>query len=180
MTLDNNYTLIYNMFRKMELDIIKIAWGSLVTNTQLDDLFIDDFSNHEGINNSLSYYNYDPSYKYVYKTDSQNLSIIMNSWSASLLNPTSAYCALEIYPPEGGYTLNSDILIFISTDNGTHYEEFTNLFQIYEFQSSNIIYLRGEINSLLSYDDNRIVFKIQCDNDIDIKISAIAVGVRYQ
>lgn len=179
MTLDNNYTLIYNMFRKMELDIIKIAWGSLVTNTQLDDLYVDDFSNHLGINSSLSYYNYDPSYRYIYKTESQNLRIIMNPWTASLLNPQSAYCALEIYPPEDGYIINSDIVTFISTDNGSHYEEITNLFQIYEFQSSNVVYLRGEINSLTNYDDSRIVFKIQCNNDIDIKISAIAVGIRY-
>lgn len=179
MTLDNNYTLLYNTFRNLELDIIKIAWGSLVTNTQLDDLFIDDFSNHLGVNNSLSYYNYDPSYKYVYKTSSQNLRVIMNSWVASLLNPLSAYCALEIYPPESGYTINDDIVVSISIDNGVHFEEFANLFQIYEFQSSSVVYLRGEINNLVFYDDNRVIFKVQCNNDIDIKLSALAVGVRY-
>jgi hypothetical protein len=179
MTLDNNYTLIYNIFRKIEMDIIKLAWGSLTTNTTFDDLLVDDLSSHSGINNTLSYYQYDPSYKYAYKTSELDLRLTTNVWTASLNNPASAFCAIEIYPPPEGYAVGEDIMAYISTNNGSNFEEFTNLYQIYSFQSLNLVYLKGEINSLTEYNDSQIVFKIQTANDQDIKVSAFALGVRY-
>ena len=180
MTLDTNYTLLSNIFRKLEVDIVKLAWSSFTTNTLFDDLFIDDLSSHSAINNSLSLYQYDISNHTIYKPPSSDLLVVTtNQWMATQNNPTSSYCLLEIYPPYGGYTINTDLKVYVSMDNGAHFEQFTNLYQLFAFQSLNIVYLKGEISGLTPWNNNQMILKIQAFNSKDIILSAFALGVRY-
>ena len=178
MTIDNNTILIHNIFSQLEVDIVKLAWGSFTTNTLFDDIFIDDLSSIDAINGSSSSYLYDAANDQVYKPTSSDMIIVTNSWLVSQNNPVAAFCLLEIIPPID-YVINTDIQVFVSSDNGTNYQQFTNLYRLFTFQSTNVTYLKGEISDLTPHSDNRMVLKIQTFNSIDIKVSAFSLGVRW-
>ena len=179
MPFDSNIKLIFDKMRQIENDVSNLAWRSFTTSIVFDDIFIDNLSSVSAINWSQSSYLYDSVNDLVYKPTSSDMTITTNPWSASQINPSSSFCLLEIIPSGSGYDVSLDIRVSVSTNNGSSFTQFTNLHELFVFQSTGVTYLKGEISGLTEYGSDQIVLKMETLNDKDIKISAYSVGLRF-
>jgi hypothetical protein len=177
LALDTNTLLLSNRFEQIELNIINLAWDIFSVNTLFDDVYIDNFEDTTGINPS-SVYLYDDINNYIKRTSSAtNITLITNLWNSTFTNPSSSYCFIKIVVP----VTTHDVSASISVDNGTTYYLYSDLYEFLRITSvtPNIVYLRGDVHGIPHTDDNRIVFKVNTNNNSNIYISNIAFGLSY-
>jgi hypothetical protein len=124
-------------------------------------------------------YNYVPemiSYSIDYTAPTSDIILITEMWEASANDPTSALVLLDIvaYSP---LTMDSDIKVWISTDNGANYTQITGLTLLRNEEDHTFI--KGIDTSLTVRSDNRIKCKITTHNSKRVEIHALGVAVRY-
>ena len=91
-------------------------------------------------------------------TDHIPLSLISNSWEASVNDPTDAYCVLDVEPVDS-ITLNTDLLAYASIDNGAHYEQIT--LEATPFREiGDHDYVRGDLSGITARTDKTIRIKV--------------------
>ena len=112
-----------------------------------------------------------------YDTDHIPLSLISNSWEASVNDPSDTYCVLDVEPVDS-ITLNTDLLAYASIDNGAHYEQIT--LEATPFREiGDHDYVRGDLSGITARTDKTIRIKVTSANSKALKLHAWAIGVKY-
>jgi hypothetical protein len=105
------------------------------------------------------------------------LSLISNSWEASVNDPTQAYCVLDVEPVDEIIN-NTDLKAYVSIDNGANYEQIT--LEGTPFREVDVHdYIRGDLAGITTRTDKTIRIKVTSENDKALKLHAWAIGVRY-
>ncbi|MEW6351615.1 MAG: hypothetical protein AB1646_21410 [Thermodesulfobacteriota bacterium] len=109
----------------------------------------------------------------TYVLQRKNMVLLLNSWDAQQDNPAAAYGITDIEAIDA-ITLGTDIKLYISTDNGTNFEEVSDLQTFREITSHSFV--RGD-TALAAQNDHRMVAKVTTHNLKQLKLHAIAIGV---
>jgi hypothetical protein len=110
----------------------------------------------------------------VYKDSNPNLKLVEDSFEAKSLDPASAYVVIKI-KSDDTYVLNSDITAWVSINDGTSYHQAT----LSEYKDDGTYqYIRGSVYGITARNDKTIRVKINTHAMKDIKVTALAVGVR--
>ena len=160
----------------IEANLINIYWNTYSINLGFNDIFTDRYDTEDGVDKLHSTYTYDTVNHCIAMPQLTSLILSTVSWSASEINPNSAYCVIEI-DTQVVVQLGVDITFQISTDGGTHYSIISPLSVLKTIGT--IKYIRGYITGLISYGSDQIKTKITCLQTKNIKIRALATGVRY-
>jgi hypothetical protein len=115
-------------------------------------------------------------YTTSYSIDVSNITFITNNWDASSINPTYVYCILLLTVMDS-MVPNTDLKLYVSTDNGSNYTQITNLIVLNTVGTQ--VYVRGELTGLTQRGTKSIRMKITTHNDKDIRIGAVSMGLRY-
>ncbi len=99
-----------------------------------------------------------------------NVTLISTSAEA-LIEPTSARIMLMVYPIDS-VTINTDVLVYVSLDNGVNYEQVT-LSKIGDY--SNTIQLWAGTEDLIDRSDKTIKIKVTTANNKNIRLYAWGV-----
>ena len=105
-----------------------------------------------------------------------NLDIRSLGWEASVNDPTSAYCLLDIEPTDS-ITLDTDLKAWVSINDGTNYEQITGLSIVGTNGTHN--YVRGDISSITARTDKTIRLKVTSHNSKQLKLHNWSIGVKY-
>ena len=151
---------------------MQIAWDTYNEDIAFDDLYVDDFTDQTGIDTVNSTATYSSGYY-----SNTAMVLISNGWEASVNNPTTAYCVLDIEPIDS-VTYNIDAKAWVSIDDGSHYEQVTlesSAFRV----TGNHNYVRGDISGITARADKTIRIKVTGHNNKSIKLHGWACGVKY-
>ena len=151
--------------------LIMMGWEVYSQDIAFDDIYIDDFTDETGIDTGNSTATYSSSGSYYSNTA---MVLISNSWEASVNNPTSAYCVIDLEPVDA-VTLNTDVNAWISIDDGSNYEQI-NLDAAFRVSGSHN-YIRGDLSGITAQTDKTIRLKVTGHNDKSIKLHAWSIGV---
>ena len=154
--------------------LIMMGWEVYSQDIAFDDIYIDDFTDETGIDTGNSTATYSSSGSYYSNTA---MVLISNSWEASVNNPTSAYCVIDLEPVDA-VTLNTDVKAWISIDDGSNYEQITlesSPFRIIGAHN----YIRGDVSSITARTDKTIRIKLTGYNTKSIKLHGWGCGVKY-
>ena len=105
-----------------------------------------------------------------------NLDIRSLGWEASVNDPTSAYCLLDIEPTDS-ITLDTDLKAWVSINDGTNYEQITGLSIVGTNGTHN--YVRGDISNITARTDKTIRLKVTSHNSKQLKLHSWSIGVKY-
>jgi hypothetical protein len=105
-----------------------------------------------------------------------NTELITDSWLASAINPTRAQCVIKCKLLDS-ITLSTDLTVYISTDNGTNYEQVTNLQTL--SGADGYSYITGTKSGLVARGSNMMKTKVVVSNFKVIQIYGICVAVDY-
>ena len=105
-----------------------------------------------------------------------NTILISESWEASVNDPTSAYCLLDIEPTDS-ITLDTDLKAWVSINDGTNYEQITGLSIVGTNGTHN--YVRGDISNITARTDKTIRLKVTSHNSKQLKLHSWSIGVKY-
>ena len=105
-----------------------------------------------------------------------NLDVRSLGWEASVNDPTSAYCLLDIEPVDS-ITLDTDLKAWISINDGTNYEQITGLSIVGTNGTHN--YVRGDISNITARTDKTIRLKVTSHNSKQLKLHNWSIGVKY-
>ena len=107
----------------------------------------------------------------------QDIVFVTNSWEASVNDPKSGYCVLDIEPTDA-ITPNTDLKAYVTIDDGSHYEQIT--LEALPFREVGVHdYIRGDISSITARTDKTIRLKLTSHNTKALKIHGVANGVKY-
>jgi hypothetical protein len=118
------------------------------------------------------------SYSVAYSAPARNIELISEQWQASAVNPVSAFCLLDIRPLDS-ILLDVDLTVWVSSDNGSTYDQISGLSVIHYTDDSHWI-VKGFNTNLTQYSDNRMRLKILTHNDKRIEVHSMGVALRYQ
>jgi len=111
-----------------------------------------------------------------YATAASNMTYISKSWEASQINPTSAFCLLDIETTES-LVLDTDLKAWVSMDDGANYEQITGLIVL--LASGNRQVLTGNKTGLTARSDQTMRIKVTTANSKEVRLHGVALGVRY-
>lgn len=149
-----------------------IAWDIYSSSTTFDDININDFEDQSGVDTTLS-----QNQIYDAGNDWWRASVLVTcSWEASVVNPSACYTVVRVEAQES-YTAGTDFKAYVSTTDGTFWEEFEDL-DVYREWGSNTDFLRGDISVLSAMGDQTMRLKLT-NAGKDIPIAAVSLGVKY-
>jgi hypothetical protein len=117
------------------------------------------------------------SYSVSYAVPSSDLTIITKQWLASVNNPVSSLCLLDIKPLDS-IILDVDINVWISMDDGVTYDQISGL-TILRNDSDGHQIIKGINTVLTARDDKRMRLKVITHNSKRIEVHAIGAALRY-
>jgi hypothetical protein len=111
-----------------------------------------------------------------YTKASSNLTFITKTWMVSNNNPSHVFCLLVIESVES-LTLDTDLKVWVSMDDGVNYEQVTGLSIVKTDGDKKLI--RGDKSGLTARDNNKMKMKITSHNQKFLKLLTVGCGVRY-
>jgi hypothetical protein len=108
--------------------------------------------------------------------EKDSMTLISKSWGASVVNPKTVQCLLRCKLHDL-ISLNTDLKVWVSMDDGNNYEQVTNLSLLPN--TDGYSYIVGYKNNLLSRNDLTMKLKIEIYNYKNVQIYGTCLGVDY-
>lgn len=161
---------------QLENSLIMLAWEVYSTDTQFDDISVDDLETEDGIDTVNSVALYNAAGDYYSKDAAGDIDLITESWEASANDPTDAYAVIR-YEDVDTITVGTDLKVFASMNDGTDYEELATYDVFLTFGA--VKYLRADLSGLTARSDSTMRLRIRGYSGVDFKVHALSLGVRF-